>query len=91
MGTLPIFSDRVYVKSVVIKKLILEVRASEERGYRYIWSINMAGVGADGPAPGAKDDAPDLGVTIVHKVKSKLGYTEIHTPAPPMDDKGQVK
>ena len=51
----------------------------------------MAGVGADGPAPGAKDDAPDLGVTIVHKVKSKLGYTEIHTPAPPMDDKGQVK
>ena len=51
----------------------------------------MAGVGGDGPGP-TKDDGPDpmTGITIVHKVKSKLGYTEIHTPAPPMDEKGQV-
>ena len=50
----------------------------------------MAGVGGEAPAP-MKDDAPDIAVTVVHKVKSKLGYTEIHTPAPPMDDKGQVR
>ena len=51
----------------------------------------MAGVGGDVPAP-MKDDGPDpmTGITIVHKVKSKLGYTEIHTPAPPLDEKGHV-
>ena len=51
----------------------------------------MAGVGGDAPGP-MKDDGPDpmTGITIVHKVKSKLGYTEIHTPAPPLDEKGQV-
>ena len=51
----------------------------------------MAGVGGDAPGP-TKDDGPDpmTGITIVHKVKSKLGYTEIHTPAPPLDEKGQV-
>ena len=51
----------------------------------------MAGVGGDAPAP-MKDDGPDpmTGITIVHKVKSKLGYTEIHTPAPPLDEKGHV-
>ena len=51
----------------------------------------MAAVGGDAPGP-MKDDGPDpmTGITIVHKVKSKLGYTEIHTPAPPLDEKGQV-
>ena len=51
----------------------------------------MAAVGGDAPAP-MKDDGPDpmTGITIVHKVKSKLGYTEIHTPAPPLDEKGHV-
>ena len=50
----------------------------------------MAAVDPNAPAPGGKDDGPDIAVTIVHRVKSKLGYTEIHTPAPPMDEKGQV-
>jgi hypothetical protein len=46
---------------------------------------------ADGGDPGGGEaGGPDIAVTIVHKVKSKLGYTEIHTPAPPMDEKGQV-
>ena len=51
----------------------------------------MAAVGGDAPPPPMKDDTPDIAVTVVHKVKSKLGYTEIHTPAPPMDEKGQVR
>ena len=45
----------------------------------------------EGPPPPMKDDAPDIVVTVVHKVKSKLGYTEIHTPAPPMDENGKVR
>ena len=48
----------------------------------------MAAIGGEAPAPGAPDDGPDIAVTIVHKVKSKLGYTEIHTVAPPMEDDG---
>ena len=50
----------------------------------------MAAPPGDAPAP-MKDDAPDIVVTVVHKVKSKLGYTEIHTPAPPMDENGKVR
>ena len=35
------------------------------------------------PPPGGKDDLPDVTVvTMVHKVKSKLGYTEMHSQAP---------
>ena len=49
----------------------------------------MAAVEA--PPPPMKDDTPDIVVTVVHKVKSKLGYTEIHTPAPPMDENGKVR
>ena len=45
----------------------------------------------EGPPPPMKDDTPDIVVTVVHKVKSKLGYTEIHTPAPPMDENGKVR
>ena len=33
------------------------------------------------PAPSGKDDIPEFAITVVTKVKSKLGYTEIHTPA----------
>ena len=51
----------------------------------------MAGAPVDAPAPMKDDDTPDIAVTVVHKVKSKLGYTEIHTKAPPMDEKGQVR
>ena len=35
------------------------------------------------PPPPMKDDPMDIGVvTMVHKVKSRLGYTEMITPAP---------
>ena len=38
---------------------------------------------ADLPPPPPSSDLPDVAVvTIVHKVKSKLGYTEINTPFP---------
>ena len=38
----------------------------------------MAGM-EGGPPPG-EDDKPT--VTIVHKIKCKLGYAELHKPAP---------
>ena len=51
----------------------------------------MAGVGGEAaPMSDSKDEEP-ITVTIVHKVKSKLGYTEIHAPAPPMDENGEVQ
>ena len=35
------------------------------------------------PPPPSNDALPDVAtVTIVHKVKSKLGYTEINAPFP---------
>ena len=44
----------------------------------------MAAAGVE-PAIGAKDNLPDITVTVVQKVQTKLGYTEIHTPAPDPD------
>ena len=38
---------------------------------------------ADLPPPPPSSDLPDVAaVTIVHKVKSKLGYTEVRAPFP---------
>ena len=34
----------------------------------------------EGPDPGGDDNAPT--VTIVHRIKCKLGYAELHKPAP---------
>jgi hypothetical protein len=44
---------------------------------------------ADMPTGGA--DVPDVPtVTVVHKVKSKLGYTEIHSTAPGFGENEKV-
>ena len=34
----------------------------------------------EGPDPGGEGDNPT--VTIVHKIKCRLGYAELHKPAP---------
>ena len=44
----------------------------------------MAAAGVE-PAVEPKDNLPDITVTVVRKVKSRLGYTEIHTQEPVPD------
>ncbi len=49
----------------------------------------MAELGPGGGGGGS--ELPDVAVvTMVHKVKSKLGYTEIQTPAPGFGENDQV-
>ncbi len=43
----------------------------------------MAAAAPGAPPPGVGSDVPDVTApTIVHRVKSKMGYTEMHTAAP---------
>ena len=45
----------------------------------------------EGPDPGGDDNTPT--VTIVHRIKCRLGYAELHKPAPgfgPGEEVGRV-
>ena len=47
---------------------------------------------ADLPPPPPSSDLPDVAaVTIVHKVKSKLGYTEVNAPFPGFENDKVMK